>query len=213
MLHDHGSLNQPARNLLGCTTFLYCQSVFGKLHSIDVVKRAPEKIVPAIILNEKRVDAVLYPYFAGYEQLVSIMETTVGSVADSHADATFPCLSPLRLRIVKHILPIDIVDVGSPDAAVGHEIHRACGICKRRSGIPPCDKVFGAIDRYVVRIFCGIEIEIAISVFDDCWVRKTIFADRIMIHLHYIIAIRSDRERKRIKSNQDAIYPTFHFAG
>ena len=125
MLHDHGSLYQSARNLLGFATFLYCQSVFREFHAIDVVKRTPKEIVSTIILNEKRVDTILYSHFAGYEQLMCIMETTVRSITHGYTNTTFPCLPPLRFRVVKHILPIDIVDVWSPDATLRHEIHRA----------------------------------------------------------------------------------------
>ena len=189
MLHDHGSLDESTGDFLRLRPLHDRESVVGKLHAVDIVERPPEKIVARVDADEAGVDAVLYPHLARDEQLVGIMESAVGSVAHRHADATLPGLSPLRLGVVEHILPVDVIDVGSPDTPIGHEVHGAGGIGEGRSGVSPCHQVLRPVDGHVVRILCGIEIEIAIVGLDDRWVGHAVSNHRIVVYHGAIVGM------------------------
>ena len=67
VLDNHRGLDQSAGNLLGCAALLDGQSILGELHAIDVVERAPEQIVVAVVLDEEGVYAVFDANLAGEE--------------------------------------------------------------------------------------------------------------------------------------------------
>ena len=135
----------------------------------------------AVFLDEERVDAVLDANLRRDKQLVRIVEATIGATADSHTDATLPRLTPFRLGIIKHVLAVDIIDVGSPDATIGNEVHGTCMVVESRTRKDPVDEVFGTVDGNIVRILCRIEVEESIRSLDNRRVRQTIVDDRILI--------------------------------
>ena len=193
MLDDHRGLDQSAGYLSGLGAFFQLQSVGSELHAVDVVEGAEEEpAAPVVILYEEGVDAVLDADLAGNEELVGIVEAPVGAVADGYANAAVPRLAPLRLGIVEHVLAADIVDVGCPDASVGHHVHGACGIGEGGAGISPGDQVARAVDGHVVRVLGGIEVEVAVLRADDGGVGQAPTDDGVLVGGHLTVGTCSD---------------------
>ena len=91
---DIGSLHLVASYLYRLGTGLKRESVGTQLYTIDTMERAPEDVLLTAILNEERVDTILYTYLLTDEQCAMIGIWALWLIGRGHTQTASPLTTP-----------------------------------------------------------------------------------------------------------------------
>ena len=164
----------------GTGIFFQHQTVIGKFHGINAMKASEKQVFLSPVFDVKRINTISYPNFVAPEKHSMILERPLRSIGCSNSDATCPFPTPCRHGIIQNIFPVDLIDVGCPDASIRYEI-RACTISKSSPLKAPVYQIGRTINRKIMNILGSIKPERSVVSTDHSRIGQTLVDDRVMI--------------------------------
>ncbi len=199
---DINAFHQVTGDLNRLAARLHRQTITGEFHHIysrfssdllvrRVTKAAPVKILtPVCVLEIIRIDRVTHSSVGHRDDHAKILEWSHRRAGDSHTGSAAVMVTPNTKGVVQDILPVDIIDVGSPEGPFWLP-GRSCSRRECFTDQSPIDKIPAPVDWDLTEVVSqpgsggiGVEIPVPPAVIQNRRVGAVACHHRVVVIRH-----------------------------